>query len=86
MAELGELLCTELKDTAIKVRCGIDRRLSDKKDCSVNVVHFKDTEEYKDVQAIVVTPFQYFDEIEAQISQFTDAYIISLEDIIDYFM
>lgn len=86
MAELGELLCLELKNTSVNVRCGIDRRLSDKTDCSVNVVGVSDVKEYKGVQAIVVTPIQYFEDIEKHLRQNTEADIISLEDVIEYFM
>lgn len=84
MAELGKLVCLELKDSNIKVRCGIDRRLDDKKDSPVKVVDFYDVKKYIDVQAIVVTPIQYFNEIQGELRKFTDANIISLEDVIYY--
>lgn len=86
MAELGELLCHELKETSVKVKYGIDRRASDKKESCVNVMDFNNSKEYHDVQAIVVTPIQYFDDIAKQLRKKTDADIISLEDVIDYFL
>lgn len=82
MAELGHLLVDEMKNSSIKIRCGIDR--AEKEENAIEIVNVKDAYRYKDVQAIVVTPVQYYSEIEKELRNKTEAYIICLEDIIDY--
>ena len=84
MAEIGQLLMLELKETSVNVKCGIDRNAKDKEHLGIKVVDFYDVEEYKDLPAIVVTPTQYFDDIRRQLKEQTDAFIINLEDIVNY--
>lgn len=79
MGHLGENLYSELKNRGIKVKYAIDRKLmyfnEDLKVVSPDA-------ELEPVDAIVVTPVFYYDEIKRVLSHKINAHILSLEDIL----
>jgi hypothetical protein len=79
MSFAGETLLDELKGTDIKVAYGIDKN-ADSIYADVDVVSMDD--DFKEVDAIVVTAITFFDEIEEELSEKVDCPIISLEDIL----
>lgn len=79
MSYAGERLLEELKCSDIQVQYGIDKN-ADNIYMDVNIVTMED--ELKPVDAIVVTPIFFFDEIEEELSQKIDCPIISLEDVL----
>lgn len=79
MSYAGETLLNELKDTGIEVAYGIDQK-ADERYSDVDIVSPDD--ELQSVDAIVVTPITFFDEIEEKLSKKTDCPILSLEDIL----
>ena len=79
MSYAGETLADELKDSDIKVAYGIDKK-ADSVYAEFDVVSPED--EMAEVDAVVVTPITFFDEIEAKLGEKMDCPIISLEDIL----
>ncbi len=79
MSYAGQRLIDELKDTAVTVAYGIDRR-ADSLYADVDIVSVDDSLE--EVDAIIVTAITFFDEIEETLRKKTDCPIISLEDIL----
>lgn len=75
----GERLLNEVKDSRITVKYGIDKE-ADSIDADIRVLSPDDLLE--DVDAIVVTPIFFIDEIEHSLSQKVDCPIISLQDIL----
>ena len=79
MSYAGETLAEELKNSSITVKYGIDKNAA-KIFADFDVV--APEEDFDAVDAIVVTPVTFFDEIEAKLSEKTDCPVISLEDIL----
>lgn len=79
MSYAGERLVEELKDSDIEIKYGIDKN-ADKIYSDIDVVTMEG--ELAEVDAIVVTPIFFFDEIEEELSAKTDCPVISLEDIL----
>ena len=79
MSYAGERLLEELKCSDIQVQYGIDKN-ADNIYMDVNIVTMED--ELKPVDAIVVTPIFFFDDIEEELSKKIDCPIISLEDVL----
>lgn len=79
MSYAGETLINELKDSGISVAYGIDKN-ADTLYADVQMVSMEDN--LAEVDAIVVTPITFFDEIEEKLSEKVDCPIISLEDIL----
>lgn len=79
MSYAGERLLEELKGSDIQVQYGIDKN-ADNIYMDVNIVTMED--ELKPVDAIVVTPIFFFDDIEEELSQKIDCPIISMEDVL----
>lgn len=79
MSYAGETLADELEGTGIKVKYGIDQRAD--AICAEFEVVTKD-EALEDVDAIVVTPIKFFDEIEEELSEKVRCPIVSLEDVL----
>jgi len=79
MSYVGERLFEELKGSNIQVQYGIDKN-ADNIYMDVDIVTMED--ELKPVDAIIVTPIFFFDEIEEELSKKTDCPIISLEDVL----
>ncbi len=69
----------ELKESSITVEYGIDQK-ADEIYTEVDVLSPKD--KLPNVDAIIVTPIFFFDEIEEQLSKAVSCPIISLEDIL----
>jgi len=79
MSYAGETLIDELKNTAIEVAYGIDKK-ADSIYADIDIVSLADSLE--PVDAIVVTAITFFDEIEEQLSKKINCPIVSLEDIL----
>lgn len=79
MSYAGERLCEELKDSNIEIKYAIDKNASSLYS-DVNILSPEDALE--EVDAIIVTPIFFMDEIEDMLSQKMDCPIISLEDIL----
>jgi FlaA1/EpsC-like NDP-sugar epimerase len=79
MSYAGETLVDELKESDIKVVYGIDKR-ADSIYADIDIVTIDD--DFKEVDAVVVTAITFFDEIEEKLSAKIDCPIISLEDIL----
>ena len=79
MSYAGETLIEELRGTGIEVSYGIDKNAA-KFFVDVDVLSLED--DFKEVDAIVVTAITFFDEIEEALSRKVDCDIISLEDIL----
>lgn len=79
MSYAGQRMVEELKGSNIKIEYGIDKRAGTI--CSdINVVMMED--ELAIVDAIVVTPITFYDEIEKELSEKIDCPILSLENIL----
>ena len=78
MSYVGGTLLDELKETEIEVAYGIDKNV----DCIYSDIHIFDPgDNLDDVDAVVVTPIFFMDEIEEMLSVKMNCPIISLEDI-----
>lgn len=81
----GTKLYDELRDTDIQILYGIDKNADNIKVCDLKVVSIEEADIEQKVDAIVVTPFKYFAEIEAELEKkFLDVDIISLDDVRKY--
>ena len=79
MSYAGERLCEELKGSTIDIKYAIDKNASSLYS-DVEILTPEDALE--EVDAIVVTPIFFMDEIEDMLSQKVDCPIVSLEDIL----
>lgn len=79
MNYVGETLLNEFSGTNIKVKYAIDKN-ADRLHSDVDII--SPEENYEGVDAIIVTPITFFDEIEETLSAKIDCPIISLEDIL----
>ena len=79
MNYVGETLLNELAGSGVKVKYAIDRN-ADNIYTDVDIV-VPDVSIEK-VDAIIVTPITFFDEIEEMLSKKTDCPILSMEDIL----
>lgn len=77
---LGECLYGELKNTRIVVLYGIDKNAA-KMGMDIKIVTPED--KLEKVDAIIVTPVFYYNEIERKLSQKIGCPIISIEDILE---
>lgn len=79
MSYAGETLVNELKDSQVEVKYGIDKNPA----CIYSDMEIFTSDDYlEEVDAVVVTPIFFFQEIKEQLSQVLDCPIISLEDIL----
>lgn len=79
MSYVGEALLNELSGSAIKIKYGIDRNAGG---IFEDIPVITPDDQLSEVDAIIVTPITFFDEIEELLSQKTDCPIISIEDIL----
>lgn len=79
MSYAGETLVNELKGSSIEVKYGIDKNAG-RLYAEMDIV--TPDEPLEDVDAVVVTPVFFFEEIEEALSAKLDCPIISLEDIL----
>lgn len=76
---MGKCLLNELKDSKITVDYAIDKRPENAEEM---IKVYLPEEELPEVDAVIVTAFYFFDEIEDQLMNKLDCPIISMEDII----
>lgn len=79
MSHVGETLLDELRDSVIEVAYGIDKNV-DMIYSNVKIV--RPDHEIDDIDAIVVTPVFFMNEIKEMLSQIAVCPILSLEDIL----
>lgn len=79
MHYIGQRMLKELQDSSVEVVYAIDRRGANIKE-SIPVYSLQPGLE--DVDAIIVTPIYYFNEIEDELEEFFDCPIISFEEIL----
>lgn len=79
MSYLGERLADELAGSEVTVKYGIDRN-ADNIYALFEVL--KPDDILQEVDAIVVTAFHFFDEIERELEDKVDCPIISIEDVV----
>lgn len=79
MSYVGERLVEELKNSDVEIAYGIDKNASG---IYTNINMVTPEENLERVDAIIVTPVFFFDEIEDELSKKIDCPIISLEDIL----
>lgn len=79
MSYVGETLLEELKDSTVEVAFGIDENARNLF-CDIDIV--QPDEKFGDVDAIIVTPIFFMNEIEEKLSLKVKCPIISLEDIL----
>lgn len=80
MGHVGERLLEELRGSVIEVKYGIDRNVKDTYS-DISICNMEDKME--PVDAVVVTPIVFFDEIEGQLLDKFDCPILSLGEILD---
>lgn len=83
--KLGKLLYNEIKDTKqINSICWVDKYLETSLHSGTEkIINIADVQEYKDVDALIITPVQFYDEIELELTKRgVETEIVSLEDII----
>jgi len=78
MADIGEHFYQEVKDSGIKVAYGIDQKA---KDMFAPIPLYTPNEELPPVDAIVVTPLNYYDEIENTLTAHVKYPILSIQDL-----
>ena len=76
---VGQTLCKELECSSICIKYAIDKN-ADNVFADFDVITMED--DLAEVDAVIVTPIYYFDEIEEQLEEKVDCPIISLEDIL----
>lgn len=79
LSHVGECFLRELQDANVVVKYAIDKNKINKK---YNIEIKNVDEELEKVDVIVVTAITYFDEIYIALKNKTDAYIVSMVDII----
>ena len=79
MSYAGERLLEELQSSSIQVKYAIDKK-ADRIYSDIDIVTLEERLEH--VDAVVVTPVFFFDEIRKELSKKIDCPIISLEDIL----
>lgn len=81
MGDMGERLLDEMKNEDVEVEYAIDQKGN--RICSdIEIVSQPDTSMLKKVDAIVVTPVHYFEDVRERLSAKTDIPIFSLEEIL----
>ena len=79
MSYAGETLINELQGSNVKIKYGIDQN-AENIYADINLVSPDD--ELENVDAIIITPIKFFDEIEKKLSKKVNCPILSLEDIL----
>ncbi len=80
---LGQMFYEELRNTEVKVEYIIDKKFTNDKLKDIQFMGVGE-QEYKNVDAIVITAIADYSEIEREISKKTNAFIYSFEDVIEY--
>lgn len=76
---VGQTLCKELEGSSICIKYAIDKN-ADNVFADFDVITMED--DLAEVDAVIVTPIYYFDEIEEKLEEKVDCPIISIEDIL----
>lgn len=79
MNYVGETLLAELEDTNVKVKYAIDKN-ADHIYSDVDIISPED--DFDEVDAVIVTPITFFDEIQELILEKLDCPVLSMEDIL----
>ena len=79
MHYLGERLLDELEGTSVSVKYAIDKNIGNR---SVSVKVVTPDEDLEKVDAIIVTAFFFFDEIEQDLESKIECPIVSIEDVV----
>lgn len=79
MSYLGERLVDELENTDVEVKYAIDKN-SDNIYAPFDV--YTPDDDLPEVDAIVVTPFFFFDDIERKLEEKVNCPIVSIEDVV----
>ena len=82
LGALGSRLFEDLQGLEVEVKCAIDQNAANI--IRDDVVIYTLEQELPQVDAVIVTPVQFFYDIEKALYGKTDADIISLEDIVEY--
>lgn len=82
LGALGQRLLEDLEKTDVQVLYAIDKNAANFSITNLCVVTPEDV--LKEVDAIIVTPVQYFYEIEMDLEKKIRTDIISLEDVVEY--
>lgn len=79
MSYVGERLYDELKNTDVEIAYAIDRN-ADRIYADIDILTMDD--DLNEVDAVIVTPITFFDELEEQLIEKLSCPIISIEDIL----
>lgn len=79
LSYVGERVLDELKDSGIEVKYGIDKNA---KSIFSDIEVYLPEDELPEVDAIIVTPVYFFDEIYEMLSDIVSCPIISMQDIL----
>lgn len=87
MGALGSRLYDDILELPVEVKYIIDKNASQiretkKELCNIEI--YTCEQELPIVDAIVITPIQFYNEIERDLGNKCDADIISIEDVVDY--
>lgn len=84
--EIGCRLYDELKGTKVKVSCFIDKKANDitlYSEDNISVFGIDETDKYGNVDAIIITPVNIYDEINEQLMEKNiNSDIVSIEEIV----
>lgn len=79
MSYAGKRLFSELKESEIIVKYGIDQK-ADEIYADIDILNVGD--DLPSVDAIIITPVFFFDSIEEKLSEYVSCPLISLEDVL----
>lgn len=79
MSYIGQRLCEELQGSSVEIIYGIDKNT---KEVYSTLNMYQPTDELPLVDAIIVTAFYFYRDIERELSRNTDMPIISIEEIV----
>ena len=80
MSYIGERLYNELRDSHIEIRYAVDRNVNG---IYTELKVFSPKDELPKVDAVIVTPIFYYDEIRETLMKKTDSKIISLNTVLN---
>lgn len=80
--EIGQRFYEELKAIDVEVIYIIDRKINKTAVDGIKLIDLN--EEFELVDAIIVTPIQFYDEIANELDVITDIDIISLAEVVEY--
>lgn len=80
MSYIGERLYNELRDSHIEIRFAVDRNVNG---IYTELKVFSPKDELPKVDAVIVTPIFYYDEIRETLMKKTDSKIISLNTVLN---